>query len=245
MLLFNLTPFLRSTLLRVSLRALFLVFSFSLSTLFLLAISLIALISRFTCMLMMLGSTYPFQALILLQLSHLYHILLILSTLGSLLIDFLLILIKLNTCSLEHNSSVQKLPILHFLSMAPHLSQFHLLATQVLSFSLIFLLTNIFPMSAVPAFVTSVNFAKSVLLLISIHQFNLQMHVFHPNLIIVIVFFYGLPDTSTKHLQRVQNYLARVNFPALKGSEHITPALVNLHWLPIHTNRKESSLIAL
>src|SRR4051812_28889288 len=93
-------------------------------------------------------------------------------------------------------------------------------------------------MSTVPAFVTSVNFARSDLLLISIHLSNLPMHLFHPNLIIVIVFFYGLPDTSIKRLQRVQNSLARVIFPSLKRSDHITPALVKLHWLPIHKRIK-------
>src|SRR2546425_10661927 len=56
----------------------------SLSTLLLLAISLKTLISLFTYMPMILNFTSPFQALILLQLSHLYHMPLILSTPGSL-----------------------------------------------------------------------------------------------------------------------------------------------------------------
>src|SRR4051812_24495909 len=129
MLLFNLPLLHHFTLLLVYLRALFLVLSFSLSTLLLLAISLKVLISPFTYMLMILNFISRFQALILLQLSHLYHMPSILSTPGLLLIDCLLILIKLNTCSLELNSSVQKLPILHFPSMVPHLSQFLLLAT--------------------------------------------------------------------------------------------------------------------
>ena len=50
--------------------------------------------------------------------------------------------------------------------------------------------------------------------------------------------FYGLPDTSIKRLQRVQNSLARVIFPSLKRSDHITPTLVKLHWLPIHNRVK-------
>ena len=50
--------------------------------------------------------------------------------------------------------------------------------------------------------------------------------------------FYGLPDTSIKRLQRVQNSLARVIFPSLERSDHITPALVKLHWLPIHKRIK-------
>ena len=37
--------------------------------------------------------------------------------------------------------------------------------------------------------------------------------------------FYGLPDTSIKRLQRVQNSLARVIFPSIKRSDHITPTL--------------------
>src|SRR3989441_13037925 len=59
-----------------------------------LPISLKTLIFLFTYMPLILNSTSPFQALILLQLSHLYLMPLILSTPGSLLIDFLLILIK-------------------------------------------------------------------------------------------------------------------------------------------------------
>src|SRR5206468_4284745 len=93
-------------------------------------------------------------------------------------------------------------------------------------------------MYAVLPFIISVNFAKFDLLLISIHLFSLQMLLFHPNLITAIVFFYGLPDTSIKRLQRVQNSLARVIFPSLKRSDHITPALVKLHWLPIHKRIK-------
>src|SRR3989442_3057679 len=50
--------------------------------------------------------------------------------------------------------------------------------------------------------------------------------------------FYGLPDTSIKGLQRVQNSLARVIFPSLKRSDYITPALVKLHWLPSHKRIK-------
>src|SRR6266403_1145790 len=73
MLLFNLPPPLPSTLPLVSLRVLSLVLSFSLSTLLLLAISLKTLIFLFTYMPMILNFTSPFQALILLLLSHLYH----------------------------------------------------------------------------------------------------------------------------------------------------------------------------
>src|SRR5437867_5071008 len=102
---------------------------------------------------------------------------------------------------------------------------------------LIFPLINTFPMYAVLPFIISVNFAKFDLLLISIHLIRLQMLLFHPNLIIASL-FYGLPDTSIKRLQRVPNSLARVIFPSLKRSDHITPALVKLHWLPIHKRIK-------
>src|SRR5438876_1675725 len=84
MLLFHLPPLLLSTLLLVSLRILSLVLSFSLSTLLLLAITLKTLIFLFTYMPMIFNFTSPFQALILLQPSHLYHMPLILSTPGSL-----------------------------------------------------------------------------------------------------------------------------------------------------------------
>jgi hypothetical protein len=45
--------------------------------------------------------------------------------------------------------------------------------------------------------------------------------------------FYHLPQTSIHRLQRVQNSLARVVLPYFKRSDHITPALQKLHWLPI------------
>ena len=44
---------------------------------------------------------------------------------------------------------------------------------------------------------------------------------------------YNLPDTSINRLQRVQNSLARVVVPSCKRSDHITPTLVKLHWLPV------------
>src|SRR3989442_9636374 len=93
-------------------------------------------------------------------------------------------------------------------------------------------------MYAVLSFFISVNFAKFDLLLISIHLFSLQMLLFHPNLIIAIVFFtaYLIPPLSV--CKRVQNSLVRVIFPSLKRSDHITPALVKLHSLPIHNRIK-------
>src|SRR3989442_4343175 len=50
--------------------------------------------------------------------------------------------------------------------------------------------------------------------------------------------FYGLSDTSNRRLQSVQNSLARAILPSIKRSDHITPTLVKLHWLPIHNRVK-------
>jgi len=44
--------------------------------------------------------------------------------------------------------------------------------------------------------------------------------------------FVGMSDRNFKKLQRVQNTLARVVLRAGKF-EHITPALIQLHWLPV------------
>ena len=43
----------------------------------------------------------------------------------------------------------------------------------------------------------------------------------------------SLPDCSIHRLQRVQNSLARAIVPTIKRSQHITPTLRALHWLPI------------
>ena len=45
--------------------------------------------------------------------------------------------------------------------------------------------------------------------------------------------FYNLPDSSLNRLQLVQNSLARAVLPSIKRSDHITPALIKLHLLPI------------
>lgn len=47
------------------------------------------------------------------------------------------------------------------------------------------------------------------------------------------VLFSGLPLCSTKKLQLVQNAAARI-LTRTRKFDHITPALVSLHWLPIH-----------
>jgi hypothetical protein len=44
---------------------------------------------------------------------------------------------------------------------------------------------------------------------------------------------YSLPTSTIKRLQRVQNSLARVVEPTIRYSDHITPTLRRLHWLPI------------
>jgi hypothetical protein len=45
--------------------------------------------------------------------------------------------------------------------------------------------------------------------------------------------FFNLPSTSICRIQRIQNSLARVVVPNTKRSDHISPILRNLHWLPI------------
>ena len=46
--------------------------------------------------------------------------------------------------------------------------------------------------------------------------------------------YYALPERSLHRLQLVQNSLARVVLPSFKRYDPITPALHQLHWLPIH-----------
>ena len=43
---------------------------------------------------------------------------------------------------------------------------------------------------------------------------------------------YGLPDCEIAKLQRVQNAAARLLMSS-KKYDHITPILINLHWLPV------------
>ena len=44
--------------------------------------------------------------------------------------------------------------------------------------------------------------------------------------------FYGMPDSELNRLQIIQNMAARMIVGA-KWSEHITPILKKLHWLPV------------
>ena len=52
----------------------------------------------------------------------------------------------------------------------------------------------------------------------------------------------GLPKKSIKHLQLIQNAVARV-LTRTKRSEHITPVLKSLHWLPVSHRRNFKSLL--
>ena len=45
--------------------------------------------------------------------------------------------------------------------------------------------------------------------------------------------FYGLPDSSIRPLQLVQNSLAKVIFSTVKKRNHVSPLLHKLYWLPI------------
>jgi hypothetical protein len=45
--------------------------------------------------------------------------------------------------------------------------------------------------------------------------------------------YFNLPKSSLKLLQRVQNSLARAVVPSTRYTDHITPTLRKLHWLPI------------
>ena len=44
--------------------------------------------------------------------------------------------------------------------------------------------------------------------------------------------FYGLPDSSLDRLQKIQNHAAKVVLKK-KKSDHVTPLLFELHWLPV------------
>src|SRR5580692_2895161 len=45
--------------------------------------------------------------------------------------------------------------------------------------------------------------------------------------------YFNLPKSSLKRFQRVQNSLARAVVPSTHYTDHITPTLRKLHWLPI------------
>ncbi len=52
----------------------------------------------------------------------------------------------------------------------------------------------------------------------------------------------GLPASSIKPLQLIQNAAARFNFNELKRT-HVTPLFINLHWLPIAAHIKFKALM--
>ena len=44
---------------------------------------------------------------------------------------------------------------------------------------------------------------------------------------------HGIPKNQRDKLQRIQNTAARLSVMGLKRSDHVTPVLNNLHWLPV------------
>src|SRR3989442_703761 len=104
----------------------------------------------------------------------------------------------------------------------------------MLFFSLIFPLTNTFPMSAVRPFCHIRQLRQIPPSLDLISSIQLANAIVSSKLDYCNSLFYGLADTSIQRLQRVKNSLARVIFPSLKRSDHITPSLVKRHWLSIH-----------
>ena len=58
------------------------------------------------------------------------------------------------------------------------------------------------------------------------------MPLFHLNWIIAMVCFTACPFSKIQKLQGLQNMATRLIMQT-KKSDHITPVLINLHWLPI------------
>ncbi len=56
------------------------------------------------------------------------------------------------------------------------------------------------------------------------------------------LFLAGLPASSIKPLQLIQNAAARLIFNELKRT-HVTPLFINLHWLPIAASIKFKALM--
>ena len=59
------------------------------------------------------------------------------------------------------------------------------------------------------------------------------MHWFPPDWTIAIHYSISMPSTSIYRLQKIQNSIARVVVPSVRRSQHITPTLRTLHWLPV------------
>ena len=48
---------------------------------------------------------------------------------------------------------------------------------------------------------------------------------------------YGLPKSQIAKLQRIQNAAARLAMPNIDKYSHVTPALYDLHWLPVRARK--------
>jgi len=54
------------------------------------------------------------------------------------------------------------------------------------------------------------------------------------------IVLFGLPANLIHHLHSVQNAAARLIF-SIQRSEHITPALISLHWLHVPEQKSPSN----
>ena len=52
----------------------------------------------------------------------------------------------------------------------------------------------------------------------------------------------GLSQATVASLQRVQNSASRLIFFKLSSREHVTPCLLQLHWLPVQTRPVQTVL---
>ena len=67
---------------------------------------------------------------------------------------------------------------------------------------------------------------------LTVQSTKTPVHFISSHLYYCNAFLFGLPKYQLDHLQKVQNAGARVIFQIPKF-EHITPALIDLHWLPV------------
>ena len=81
-------------------------------------------------------------------------------------------------------------------------------------------------------FINYVVYALFVNILVVMSLNNSSRHLFLSRFDYCNALLAGLPASSTAPLQRCQNAAARLVLN-LKSSDHITPALIELHWLPI------------
>ncbi len=66
--------------------------------------------------------------------------------------------------------------------------------------------------------------------------------LFCPDLTVAMLLLAGLPASSIKPLQLIQNAAARLIFNEPKRT-HVTPLFINLHWLPIAARIKFKGLM--